>query len=229
MTDQKSYFGFLGFRKNEEGSVASFASSRDLDDVRALLLSSDSPERAGNEPEKRQADPAAAGPEKSLARMMAKIVDSSHSQSELLSISTFLLPAYVGVMIDREIVVPTQKLDSIVEDAANITIYGLSEEMFRRLPAKRERLDRVERGLEALPAALLMSIVATFDSNISDVVREMLTLKSDAFQTGTKTILLSEALQADSRKGLSQTRFTSFHVEATRSKLSTSKITFMWR
>lgn len=43
-----------------------------------------------------------------------------------------------------------------------------------------------------------MSIVATFDSNIADVVRDMLTIKSDLSQTGSKTILLSDILHLSS-------------------------------
>ena len=61
-----------------------------------------------------------------------------------------------------------------------------------------DRLIRLKRGLDALPAALLMSVVATFDSNMADVVRAMLRLRSETFQTGGKTVPLNEILQAKS-------------------------------
>ena len=55
----------------------------------------------------------------------------------------------MGMMLSREIASSVEKLDSCLEDAGNVMIYGLSEEMFRRMPAKFEKLERVERGLAA--------------------------------------------------------------------------------
>jgi len=196
MVDQKSFYGYIGIQKDDKGSVMSFASSKVLEEVKTLLKKIENTEQ--NEQNKEDEEVDNEGVNDSLEGTMRKIVESSHSQSELLFISSFLSPVYLKVAMENEIIKPIEKLNSIVEEFDNVIIHGLTEEVFIRLPSKRERIERAERALAALPAALLMSAVATFDSNIADVVRDMLRLKPETFRAGSRTISLNEVLQAES-------------------------------
>lgn len=195
MTLGKTYFGYIGVRKNKEGVVTGFALNRDLTQVKSSMAPSstskaaDPDETKGGRGEVR---------EFTFGKTMDRIIESSQSQSEILSIVSAFGSMYVRILVDQEISPLIDKLDNTVEVVDNVTIHGLSEEVFRSMPMKRERIGRAERGVAALPAALLMSIVATFDSSIADVVRDMLTLKPQMFKAGIRTVLLSDVLQADS-------------------------------
>jgi hypothetical protein len=138
------------------------------------------------------------GRDGSLADTIGRIVESSHSQTELLYLSSFLVEGFPGMMIQRDVVSLVEKSGEPLETVDGAAIYGLSSKELQQIFTQMDRVRRIETGLKSLPAALLMSIVATFDTNISDVIRDMLTLKTEIFQTGDRTILLSDALQAES-------------------------------
>ena len=130
--------------------------------------------------------------------MMRKVVDTIRSQSELLFIASFFKETYSSMLLDREVVQVLENENDLVETEGPLRIYGTTEETLRSLHSKLERIQRVDRGMAGLPAALLMSIVATFDTTMADVIRSLLTLKPELFQSTSKTIPLSEVLQAES-------------------------------
>ncbi len=101
------------------------------------------------------------------------------------------------MMVERDVISWVESSSEMLETVDNAAIYGLSGEQFQGIASKMSRIWRVEIGLRSLPAAVLMSIVATFDTVIADVIRDMLTIKTEVFQTGERTILLSDALRAE--------------------------------
>lgn len=177
MTSKKHY-AFISIWKKGEGSTKGFALGTDLESLKTADGRDEASEREDektDEPKKLDG---------ALDSTIRRIIDSNHSQSELLFISSFLVEGYPGMLVENDVISPIEKSNNVVETTDATTIYGLSEDEFQRILSKLNRMARVITGLKALPAALLMSIVATFDTNIADVVRDMLTLKADTFQTG---------------------------------------------
>jgi hypothetical protein len=129
---------------------------------------------------------------------MDRIVATTHYQYELIDMASFMPPAYRFVTLGHDVVDPADKLGCKVEEFEDVSIYGLSEDVFRRCALGLERVNRIDRGAEALSPAVLMSIVATFDSNIADLVRDMISLKPALLNAGIKTVPVSEVLKSGS-------------------------------
>jgi hypothetical protein len=129
---------------------------------------------------------------------MDRIVATTHYQYELIDMASFMPPAYRFVTLGHDVVDPADKLGCKVEEFEDVSIYGLSEDVFRRCDLGLERVNRIDRGAEALSPAVLMSIVATFDSNIADLVRDMISLKPALLNAGIKTVPVSEVLKSGS-------------------------------
>ena len=196
MAIDEKYYGYAGIRKDEKGRIVGLSISGDLAQVKTMAAQteqSESPELTERSVNLIEKDSGL-----SLGATINRVVDVLQSQFELLSITTVLQSFSSSFLLKEEILKPLEEADCVVESYDCTTIFGLSQNTYRQIAPKFERLQRLDRGLEALPAALLMSIVATFDSNMADIVRDMLTIKSDLSQTGSKTILLSDVLQSNS-------------------------------
>lgn len=191
-----AYIGIWQIEDNEAESRKGFVLNTNLEALSAAAAQGHPPRKLREDTDTSQAAPKES--QGALDATISRIVDSNHSQAELLFISSFLVEAYPGMIVEREIVSPLEKSGDVVEVVKNTTIYGVTDDKFKRVLSSLERMSRIENGMKALPSALLMSIVANFDSTIADVVRDMLTLKSEMFQTGARTILLSDALRAES-------------------------------
>ena len=56
-------------------------------------------------------------------------------------------------------------------------IYGITEDQYPFVMTQIRRLREIDRGATVLPGAILLSLVATFDSFIADTLRIMLRSK----------------------------------------------------
>ncbi len=97
-----------------------------------------------------------------------------------------------------EIIDPINEHCPCVEEGDAWKIFGVSRERFSGFREHLDRLDRMEKGLSTLPSAVLLTIVATFDSQISEIVRELLVLKPERFDSGERTIAVAEVLKMSS-------------------------------
>ena len=97
-----------------------------------------------------------------------------------------------------------EKAGNLIEEADDSAMYGVPAIGKQDFLRKVARFSRVRSGLSALPAAVLMSAVATFDSLMADIVRSMLLLRADNPLIGARTVSLSEVLQASSIEELKE-------------------------
>lgn len=195
MTHTKQFSGYAGVRRDEQGSVINFSYSETIEGVKSSLSKQQEGKSVRIVPDKIDLEDKTDS--KLLAIAMNRTLDALQSQFELLFL-TSVRSHFAVARFNEEIVKPIVHAKSIVEEADGTSIYGLSQEQFRKIPVTLEWLHRIGQGMDALPAALLMSIVAVFDSNTADVVRDMLTIRPASLQAGTRTALVKEVLESKS-------------------------------
>ena len=193
-TENKHHVFYVAIKWSESGQLERCRFGRDFERLKANF--SREPASDGKNVESENTRKAQEIPETSLANVMNRIVDTINAQSELIPSARIMGSVMYMAQAETHLAKPIENRSELIENVNGVKIYGLDEETFLQLAPAFERVSRFRRGVSALPAALLMSIVATFDSSVADIVRAMLTLKSNTFQVGEKTIPLGEVLQA---------------------------------
>ncbi|MGI4731466.1 MAG: hypothetical protein ACRYFW_06940 [Janthinobacterium lividum] len=129
-----------------------------------------------------------------MSELLARVLDAGLALSELTLSSRAIRDVFSQIVSRVEVVEPIRNSCSIVYQQDNIVIYGISADRMTRVRDQHRRLVRMDRGFDLLPSAVLLTVVATFDSLTADVVRTMLSLKPDRFTVGDRTIPVAEIL-----------------------------------
>lgn len=187
---------YAGVKRGGADGMVSFACASDIESLKIKL--NEMSEEELPKDEKEESSEKNSEEIAKLRHIMNRTIEAIYSQSSLLFLTSFFEEAYEPMLVDREIVQPLEAEHELAYHQDDIKIYRITGEEHRNISSKLERVKRVKRGMAALPSALLMSIVATFDSSIADVVRSFLSIKSDALKAGGRTIALADVLQAGS-------------------------------
>lgn len=138
MSDNKTHCGYAGVRKNDEGRVVGFSIGGDLEQVKTTTehVESDKPVQA--------TETLITLKDRSSALLLEatvnKIVDPAQSQFELLFMTPLLNSLSSSIFLGRDIIEPLEKANCVIEQYNNTTIFGLSQDMFRHIAPKFERL-----------------------------------------------------------------------------------------
>ena len=141
-------------------------------------------------------------PEDELRSNFQRIVDVALSLSQLASVSKSARGLFPWITAQGAIVDPIRELAEPVLVDGELTVYGLSADRLFQTNRTLQKLDRMQRGLDLLPSAILLSVVATTDSLVSDLIRSMLRLKPGKLDSSEKTMPVSEIFKAGSFKEL---------------------------
>jgi hypothetical protein len=199
MIDENAYVFFVAVKRSSNGHPRLIRYSNKLEQLKAGLPSVVNNENKKSETEDDQdTDLSVDDGQPSLRAVMRRVVEAIHAQSELIPTAEFMGHAVFLMETDNAIAEPAEKTGDLLSSVDGISIYGLGASIFEKMIPTISKISRMNRGLSALPAALLMSIVATFDSNMADLVRAMLKLKPTMLQASEKSISLAEVLKASS-------------------------------
>lgn len=196
MSEPKQYLFYLAIERDDEGRADRVLEFGSLDALKAALSEKDgsgASDPPDGQPEvEQEAEPVA------LSAVTNRVLEALHAQAELLWTARIMGSAALMTQVDRHLARPIEKFGDPIETIGQAKIYGVSREVYRRIASSHARVQRVRKGTDALPAALLMSIVATFDSNMADIVRAMLRLKPDKFNASSRTVSVGDVLRAAS-------------------------------
>lgn len=166
----------------------------DLNELVAWATGAGEPLRETDEPQTdQQSDPSSP-----LGTLMAKIVDSGHQQYEM----TKMLSVMRNVLPDS--MMQNQVIDGLLKDAEQVVrdksfrIIRIDDHVVDEMGKAVDKVIRLNKGLSNLPNAVLLSMVATFDSQMSDVVRAMLGIRTDKLKAGERHVSLSRIMGASS-------------------------------
>lgn len=192
MSDNKSHYAYACFKKSENGKITSFLCGSDIKDLTEKLGQEQTEKTANNS----QDSSDGLDSHHFLSKAMGRITETIGSQNDLLSICSALGIAMVQVSHDDIESFIIKNGDEVTEN--NLTIYGFSESIFRQLKSKIDDLYTAAQSARSLPPALLLSLVANFDSVIADVVRDFLESKPETLKNTSKSLSIGDVLSSKS-------------------------------
>jgi len=133
-----------------------------------------------------------------LKGLMQKITDTGHEQSEMLAILNIVRDVFPTMIAKSDFIDEIMASNPEVVKEEKYTIVSVQGVPIPKLRSMLERVARTREGLEAIPTAVLLSLVATFDTQMADIVRVMLGIKSDRLRSGQRMVPLSEIMAATS-------------------------------
>ena len=147
--------------------------------------------------------------ESALTDALSRAVDFGLSQYELIRVASLTPSLFEGLIARERVLRPAMSAAELVSEDDRTFLFRLTEDQFLGLVSRRNDLELLKAGVAALPKAALMSIVATFDTIVVDIVSKMLRLgKSEWLKKCERSLPVSrlqsasnvdELVQGDSR------------------------------
>ncbi|MEK9213145.1 hypothetical protein [Sphingomonas sp. 2378] len=140
--------------------------------------------------------------------LLRKITDKARQQNEMIAFVNTVGRDMPGIMLANGAVGDATEHGVKVESGDRYTIVALEP---NDVPAVTENIRNVATlvdGLSQLPEAILLSIVGTFDSQMSDIVRTMLEVRPEKVKLSEKTMSLARILRAESIAELAEEAVT---------------------
>lgn len=133
-----------------------------------------------------------------LTELMDGFRDSISGIQPLISASSFIIPIVRESYIHHEMYLNAGRDLTFLDEDGEFKTYGVTIEQNQKLRGQVSRLREFDEAMVALPGAILLSLVATFDSYISDTIRIMLRSKPERFSGSDKTITIKDVLSMKS-------------------------------
>ncbi|MBX3566120.1 MAG: hypothetical protein KF730_16290 [Sphingomonas sp.] len=193
-------FGFF-LRRRVDGKFSGFAYGTKLDDLRKI---GDPPVKEEEKP-KDSSDGEAALPQDEthpLEKLMKEAVASGLSQFDLIWVSAGARTLFANAFMENEVLTKVDNHCKKFEETEKYTIWTVPEDTYFEIAESHDQLKQLRRGLETLPAAVLMNMVATFDSTVVEIIRSMFTLKSELFKELDRSVDVKDILSVASLEEL---------------------------
>lgn len=120
------------------------------------------------------------------------------SYRPLVRFGMILVPALRSHFIYNEMYKNAERHLEVVDKDHQFETYGIAEDQYPSVKTQFRRLREFDRGVTVLPGAILLSLVATFDSFIADTLRIMLRRKPERVIDSSKTIRVKDVLHMSS-------------------------------
>lgn len=137
-------------------------------------------------------------PPEQLAELMGRFHKSISGYQILTTTSMAVLPIMQSFYIQSPLIKDAKKNFDTVHSDGDYTVFGLDPTSTPILNSHLYRIDEMRDAGRVLPGAILLSLVATFDSLIVETISIMLKSRPDRFNGSTKTLTISEVLSMKS-------------------------------
>ena len=203
------FLSFFSCRSNKAGMVTAFylAAERERaykwrDDDKEYQAQRDAPDKLQapltQSGSKLSSSESFSSIEPTFKTTLEKFVKSLRSFYDLVGINHAVISVFPEVFVAKEFSEYCKKSLSIVERDGDYAIYGVPENQNPTLNRKLKRLGHLQDGISALPASILMGLVARYDANISGLVRFLLQNRKEKLASNDRTVSVKDILSAKS-------------------------------
>lgn len=130
--------------------------------------------------------------------VMIRIRETITSFYPLINASLVLMPSLRTGYITDHMYNSARETCEQISATESCVIYGVPSGMLPPISRQIRRLRELDRGMELLPAAVLMGMIATFDSGIVDLIRLMIAINPARVDNSSKSLTVSEILSMNS-------------------------------
>lgn len=131
-------------------------------------------------------------------RLMNNITSSISSYRHLIFFGQLAVPFMKHYFTNTKLYKRVNSEFTLVEEDKDFRTYGVTRDQFLWLESQIKQLREIERAGVAMPGAILLSLVATFDSAIADLLRLVLKLRPEKYNDSSKTITIKDLLSMSS-------------------------------
>ena len=196
MDDNKKHPAYFALRCGDEGETPSFSFGTDLDGIKEWASGIETKSQKTNPSE--ESDLQNKEADQPLAELLSRVADVGLGLSELILALRSVAGLFTNLVSRFEVVDPIKATSQQIEKNSEYEIYGISADRMIRVREQHKRLLRMDSGFEAIPTSVLLTIVATFDSIMSEIVRSMLKRHPERFVSGEKTLAVADVLKLSS-------------------------------
>jgi hypothetical protein len=195
MVDADKPAGFLAFKRDKNGIIIEIAVVPDKDKLKewksgtttGSQASPDSP--STDVPSTEESSPPSQDIIKSLLGRFRKSMTSVHSMINFTS----AIASGVGRYLFYQKLVEHAKSDLyLLEEDNNTSVYNIYNHNMQEIRRLLDEFALDKQGFDALPGATLLSLVATFDSYFSEVVKFFLAIHPERYTESAKPVTLKE-------------------------------------
>jgi len=203
MADNSKHAAYFLLRKRDDEKMQNFAfgSSDYVDKVKQRWIKGDGATEEGiSEDLKTEVSSKNVQPDfthaSALTDALSASVDFGLAQHELIQ-AAMLAPVLMRIVhIQFEVIKPISEVAEKLSDDADATLFGLNEAQYTDLVRRKDKYELSKKGMERFPTAILLSIVATFDTLMIDVLSKLLRLQTDWLERSDRTISLGRLSKA---------------------------------
>lgn len=202
MTEKKA-FAFLAIKKTVDKMHQPFATGTE-EYVQTVVerWSSGEPPKAETDQVEEPELPLETTQEATLNEALKKGVEFASSQAHLIAVTAVAPAIFEFVHVSNKIFDPVKANSAPVQDDDVVAVYALTQDQYESLEKARKNLLDLRLGVAALPNATLMSLVATFDALIVDLVAKMLRLNKIWMTKGDRKLGYEKVAEAESLDAL---------------------------
>lgn len=173
----KEPFAYLAIKKTDESLARPFATGNEeyVKKVVERWGLGEEPKAETDEVEEPESPPETTH-EATLNEALKKAVAFACSQAHLISATSITPLLLEHVNLTTNVFGPVIDKCAPVQDDDVAAIYALDQDLYEKVDKERRNLLDFRMGLAALPNATLMSLVATFDALVVDLLAKMLRL-----------------------------------------------------
>lgn len=195
MPDESKNEIYLCVVKHEgEPHPRGFKSGKSVDELEKWALEKSRPD----EEESFEADSGIQDTKPNLLTLMNSIAETGNRQKELISLTSAMKNSFPMTLFQSEVVEPMFASAEPVKAGDTFRIGKIEDAKIVSVISSLEKVNKIRDGLDYLPTAIFLSLIATFDTQMSDVVRSMLMIKSDRLKFSARQIPLSKVMSASS-------------------------------
>ena len=133
-----------------------------------------------------------------LSILMSRFQETMSSFRPLVQFGMIMMPSLRSHFLYNEMYKSAARYLESVDKDRQFETYGITEDQYPSVKTQIRRLREFDRSATVLPGAILLSLVATFDSFIADTLRIMLRSKPERVIGSSKTISVEEVLSMSS-------------------------------
>ena len=137
-------------------------------------------------------------PSVGLSKLMTRFQETMSGYVPLRRLVLNIMPTFRSAFIHNEVYKSAISNLDKEETDEEFETYGVTEDQYPLVQRQIQRLRELDRGITVLPGAILLSLVATFDSFVADTLRIMLRSKPERLYGSSKTIEVKEVLNMES-------------------------------
>jgi hypothetical protein len=206
---QPKYVSFVSFRTDKDsGAVKGYILTADREEItrwnaagKAAASTNGQTSSRTNEPEKVDESGKVTKehlPHEALAELLERFRDSIMGVQHLIQLGSYMMPLLKQRALKEEVYGWGKREFDCLDDEEGYQVFGITAEQHNGFMRRLDKFREIEKSSAALPQAILLNLVASFDSFVADILRIMLRSRPDRYNNSQKTITIKDLLSMNS-------------------------------